>query len=61
MLTLTKEIAFAAAQDAGNRHMRQHGRTSWNEDDYDVACDEYNRLWPDPLAPTSPAPDSPSA
>lgn len=35
--TLTKALAYAAAMDAGNRHMRKAGRTAWNEDDYNAA------------------------
>jgi len=43
---LTKETARAAATDAGNRSMRKAGRTIWNEDDYNAAVDEFDRLWP---------------
>jgi hypothetical protein len=43
---LTRDVAWAAAHDAGNRSMRHAGRTSWNEDDYNAAVEEFNRLWP---------------
>ena len=38
------DLAHAAARDAANRHMREHGRTSWNQDDYNVAVAESARL-----------------
>ena len=41
-----QEVARAAAQDAGNRNMRENGRTIWNQDDYYKASREYNRLYP---------------
>lgn len=44
-----KELAKAAAQDAGNRSMRRGGRSQWNEDDFNEACDVLNRLlYPQP-------------
>jgi len=46
-VTLTRQLARAAAQDAGNRSMRKAGRNAWNADDYDAAVAEFNRLWPD--------------
>jgi hypothetical protein len=39
-----RRIAHAAGWDAGNRSMREHGRTSWNEDDWAVACETHGRL-----------------
>jgi hypothetical protein len=42
----TRVLAFAAAGDAGNRNMRAAGRTTWNEDDWNIACEELDRLWP---------------
>ena len=36
---LTRELAFAAGTDAGNRHMRP-----WNRDAYNAAVRETNRL-----------------
>ena len=50
--------AWAAAWDAGNRNMQEHGREAWGEDDFDAACAELDRLWPYPsgglLAPQEP-------
>lgn len=46
MIELTKDIAKAAALDAGDRHRRANGRLHepWNADDWNAACDEYDRL-----------------
>ena len=38
------EIARAAAEDAANRQMRKAGRECWNEDDWNLACAEFERL-----------------
>jgi len=46
-VTLTRALAWAAATDEANRHMRRNGRSAWNEDDYNVACEAFYRLWPD--------------
>jgi hypothetical protein len=43
-LTLTPALAKAAAMDAGNRSMRKAGRVAWNEDDFDTATSELDRL-----------------
>jgi len=43
-MTITYKIAMAAAQDAGNRHMRLAGRKAWNAADYRYASAEYARL-----------------
>ena len=43
-VVITKDIARACGQDAGNRNMRKHGRTAWDEDDYNAASTEFNRL-----------------
>ena len=43
--------AYAAALDAGNRHMADHGRSTWNAEDFDVACTELERLWPSRVYP----------
>lgn len=42
---LTRQMAWAAATDAGNRSMRKHGRANWDEDDWNAATEEFNRLW----------------
>jgi hypothetical protein len=39
-------LAMAAARDAANRQMRAAGRTAWSEDDYELACATFERLWP---------------
>ena len=46
MIQITQELARMAAWDAGNRNMADGGRREWNEDDFNVATDEFNRLWP---------------
>lgn len=46
--TLTPALAHAASTDVGNASMRAAGRTSWSQDDYDAAVDEYHRLMPEP-------------
>ena len=43
-MTLTKELAYAAGRDAGNRSMRAGNRVVWNEDDYNAASEVTNRL-----------------
>lgn len=43
---MTYEIAMAAARDAGNRAMRADGRKEWSVEDYNIACAEFERLWP---------------
>ncbi len=43
-MNLTPAIIRTAATDAGNRSMRKGNRTAWNEDDYDAACAEFERL-----------------
>ncbi len=47
MITLTRELAWAASRDAGNRHMKRAGRVVWNLDDWNVAAAEFARLWPE--------------
>jgi hypothetical protein len=37
-------LARSAGTDAGNRSMRKAGRKEWNEEDYEVAAKEYNRI-----------------
>ena len=43
-MTLTKKMIYAAAKDAGDRAMRKGGRTVWATEDYNAACDEFERL-----------------
>jgi hypothetical protein len=40
----TQAVAHAVGWDAGNSAMRAAGRTAWNEDDWDAACDAFDRL-----------------
>lgn len=42
-LTLNQALCYAIGRDAGNRSMRRHGRTQWNESDYNVAAKAYQR------------------
>lgn len=44
----TQQLANAAATDAANRQMRASGRTIWNEEDYNLACRVFERLFPQP-------------
>lgn len=44
MTQLTESVIRAAAQDAGNRSMRAANRTAWDEDDWNAAAAEYERL-----------------
>ena len=45
-ITLTRELAWASATDAGNVNMRKHGRKAWSLEDRNVAADKFNKLWP---------------
>ena len=36
---------MAAAQDAGNRHMKSAGRVTWDESDWDFAADMLTSLY----------------
>ncbi len=45
-MTLTQDLAWAAATDAGNRSMRAAARSVWSEEDFNAAAREFNRLWP---------------
>lgn len=42
---MTYSIAMAAAQDAGNRSMRAGGRTKWAVQDWNIACQTFERLY----------------
>lgn len=46
MITMTYDLAMAAAWDAANRSMRKAGRKVWSVDDYNAAVDEFYRLMP---------------
>jgi hypothetical protein len=45
-ITITPELARAAATDAGNRAMRAAGRNRWSAEDYAAAVREFERLQP---------------
>lgn len=45
-ITLTRELAFAASLDAGNRSMKAAGRKTWSKHDQLEASREFQRLWP---------------
>jgi hypothetical protein len=43
-LGFREAVCRAAGWDAGNRAMREAGRTAWSADDYNAAAREYERL-----------------
>lgn len=43
-LTMTYQLAWSAALDHGNRHMRRYGRTAWNSDDFNAASQKLDEL-----------------
>ena len=45
MRTMNYEIARAIATDKANRNMRKNDRKQWDEEDYDMACETFNKLW----------------
>ena len=45
-MTMTRELAWGGATDAGNRNAKKHGRHKWNIEDVACASAEFNRLWP---------------
>ncbi len=45
-VTMTYDLAMAAAKDAANARMRKAGRTKWNRADYNHMVRVFNRLWP---------------
>ncbi len=46
LIKLTRELAFAASLDQGNRVMRAAGRKQWSKSDQLAASAEFKRLWP---------------
>ncbi len=46
MITMTYDLAMAAAKDAANRQMRAAGRSKWSIDDYVLMCETFDRLYP---------------
>lgn len=45
-IRITRQLAFAASLDAGNRSMLAAHRTAWDEADAIVAAQAFNKLWP---------------
>lgn len=45
-ITVTPNIARAAATDAGNASMRKGKRAAWAAEDFSAAVAEFDRLWP---------------
>lgn len=45
-MKITREIAYAVGLDEANRSMWTAGRQTWNEEDYQVACNTFKKLWP---------------
>ncbi len=45
---MNHEIALAVGKDAGNRSMKAAGRKIWSVNDWNVACDTYDRLMGQP-------------
>lgn len=45
MLTMTRDLAHAAAWDAANRLMRQKNLTAWDEECADKAVETFHRLY----------------
>jgi len=41
---LNYDICMAAGKDAGNRNMREHNRSQWNVDDWNIMAKISNRL-----------------
>lgn len=41
----TYKLAMAAAKDEANRHAKKNGRSSWNEDDWNVATETFDRIF----------------
>lgn len=44
---MTYKLAHAIGWDAGNRNMRKNLRTDWNEEDWNVAAAEFERVYPE--------------
>jgi hypothetical protein len=45
-ITLTRDLAYRAGVDEANRAMRTGGRKAWSEEDYAVAWQTFDGLWP---------------
>lgn len=38
------KIAMAAGQDAGNRNANKNNQQAWNEEDWNIAAEAFNKL-----------------
>lgn len=47
-MTADYGLAHAAGWDAGNRSMREAGRSTWNEDDWNAAAEAFEKIAPLP-------------
>ncbi len=45
-ITMTYELAMGASKDAANQSMGAAGRSKWSRQDYSVAVETFERLWP---------------
>ena len=45
-ISMTYDLAMAAAKDEANRQMRSAGRKVWSSDDYNLAVQTFERLLP---------------
>ncbi len=45
-MMMTYWIAHSIGMDAANQRMRDQGRTSWNEEDYNLAAEVLNKNLP---------------
>ncbi len=43
---MTRDLAFRAGVDHGNRSMSAAGRSAWDDQDYNAAILMFNALWP---------------
>lgn len=48
-IRITRAIALATSQDAGNRSMKRAGRIKWDENDWNAAVDCFAALQPEPF------------
>lgn len=44
----TYELAMAAGRDAANKQAQSAGRKAWNEDDWNLMCQTFSCLMPEP-------------
>jgi hypothetical protein len=45
MKLLTKKLIYAASANVAERSRRSRGLAAWDEEAYDAACAEFNRLF----------------